>query len=71
VWQYQRGIAPVALQIERHPEQCRDDFPVKAFVVDNLGGRKRGRTQAGNRRKSQLIGMAAVEIVDPLPSQVA
>src|SRR5258708_37871076 len=65
VRQYDRGIAPVALQIERHPEQRRDDFSVETFVVDNLRRRKRGRAQAGNRGKSQLVGMAGAEVVKP------
>src|SRR5271165_6712714 len=63
--QDERWIAAVALQIERYPEQGSNDFSVEALVVNNLGRRKRGRTQAGNRGKSQLLGVAALEIVDP------
>src|SRR5260370_32705847 len=65
VRQYNRGVAPVALQIERHPEQRRDDLSVETFVVNDLRRRKRGRAQAGNRGKSQLVGMAGAEIGDP------
>ena len=62
---HQSWTGAVPLKIKGDPHQRANDFPVKAFVVDNLRCRHCSRTQARNGGVGKLSHVAGCEIVDP------
>src|SRR6185437_1810032 len=58
-------IAPVAFQVERHPQKCADDLVVEAAIVNKLRFGKAIWIQTGDGRKRELLRGPRRNTVNP------